>query len=318
MKWGTPVLGSADRLPSSEKARSELKQALAACRGAFLGVALMSGVINVLYLTGSFFMLEVYDRVIPSRSVPTLLGLGALALFLFAVQGALDVLRGRILVRIGASLDSAISSRVYDAIVRVALSAKSGDALQPSRDLDQVRGFLASGGPIALFDFPWMPLYLLICFMFHPWIGWAAVGGAVLLVIITFLTDRWTREPARAAMVQGGRRAALGEASRRNAEVLQAMGMARPMAARWEELNADFLAQQNRAADVSGGLGATSKVLRMILQSFVLGLGAYLVTQQQATGGIMIASAILVARALAPVELAIAQWRGFVAARQGG
>jgi ATP-binding cassette subfamily C protein len=219
-------------------------------------------------------------------------------------------------VRIGALLDKALSGRIYDALVRLSVGGRSGDALQPSRDLDQVRSFLSSGGPLALFDFPWMPLYLFICFMFHPWIGWAAVAGALVLVTLTYLTELWTRDPAKAAVLHGARRASLAEASRRNAEVLQSMGMARPMAERWRLVNDEFLADNNRAADVSGGLGSTSKILRMALQSFVLGLGAYLVTQQQATGGIMIASAILVSRALAPVELTIAHWKSFVSARQ--
>src|SRR3954454_8578227 len=150
-------------------ARSELAAALAACRHAFVGVALFSGVINVLSLTGSFFMLEVYDRGLPSRSVPTLIGLSVLALALFVFLGALDLLRSRILGRIGAFLDETMSGRVFGAVMRLPLRSRgAGDGLQPVRDLDQIRTFLASGGPSALFDLPWMPLYLAICFLFHP------------------------------------------------------------------------------------------------------------------------------------------------------
>ncbi|MFL5212652.1 MAG: ABC transporter transmembrane domain-containing protein, partial [Microvirga sp.] len=186
----------------------------------------MTGMINMLYLTGSFFMLEVYDRVLPSRSVPTLVGLAVIAFVLYAFQGVLDVLRGRVLVRIGASLDEALSGRVFDILVRLPHKARpAGDGLQPIRDLDQVRSFLSGLGPTALFDLPWMPLYIAICFLFHVWIGVAALLGAVLLIGVTLLTEFRTREPTRSAVMTGMARNALAEASRRNAEVLQAMGM---------------------------------------------------------------------------------------------
>jgi ATP-binding cassette subfamily C protein len=299
------------------RARSELNTVLASCRHAFVGIGLMSGMINLLYLTGSFFMLEIYDRVLPSRSVPTLVGLAVIAFVLYAFQGVLDLLRGRVLVRIGASLDEALNRRVFDLLVRLPLKTRTvGDGLQPVRDLDQVRAFLSSLGPAALFDLPWMPLYLGICFLFHFWIGVTALVGAIVLVAITLLTEMRTREPTRAASMTGQTRNALAEASRRNAEVLQAMGMGGRVAERWREANAKYMASQQRASDVAGGMGAISKVLRMALQSAVLGVGAYLVIEQQATAGIIIASSILTSRALAPVELAIANWRGFVAARQ--
>src|SRR3954451_11416810 len=152
---------------------SELSSALSACRSALLGIGLISGVINVLYLTGSFFMLEIYDRVLPSRSIPTLVGLAILAAVLYAFLGILDFLRSRILVRIGASLDEDLSPRVYDVLVRQPLHTRASDGLQCLRDLDQVRAFLSTG-PASFFDLPWMPLYLGICFLFHPWIGVAA------------------------------------------------------------------------------------------------------------------------------------------------
>jgi PrtD family type I secretion system ABC transporter len=299
------------------RAQAELKGVLASCRHAFVGIGMISGMINLLYLTGSFFMLEIYDRVLPSRSVPTLIGLAIIAFVLYAFQGLLDVLRGRILVRIGASLDESLNRRVFDLLVRLPLKTRTaGDGLQPVRDLDQVRAFLSSLGPTALFDLPWMPLYLGICFLFHFWIGITALVGAILLVGITLLTEFRTREPTRAAAMTGTARNALAEASRRNAEVLQAMGMGGRVAERWREANGKYMASQQRASDVAGGMGAVSKVLRMALQSGVLGVGAYLVIEQQATAGVIIASSILTSRALAPVELAIANWRGFVAARQ--
>jgi len=297
--------------------RSELGEALRACRGAFIGVGMMSCIINLLYLTGSIFMLEVYDRVLPSRSVPTLVGLIVIAAGLYMAQGVLDLIRGRILGRIGTALDEALNARVFDTVVRLplALGARS-EGLQPLRDLDNIRGFLGSMGPSAFFDLPWLPLYLAICFAFHVAIGVTALVGAIILVSLTLVTEYLSRQPARDAMGLAARRNDLAAASRRNAEVMVAMGMAARLNQRWGEANERYLAGNQNASDIAGGLGAIAKVLRMMLQSAVLGVGAYLVIHQEATAGIIIAGSILSARALAPVDLAIAHWRSFVAARQ--
>jgi ATP-binding cassette subfamily C protein len=297
--------------------RSELGEALRACRNAFIGVGIMSCMINLLYLTGSIFMLEIYDRVLPSRSVPTLVGLIILAGGLYIAQGILDLIRGRILVRIGTSLDEALSGRVFETVVRLPLVAGGrSEGLQPLRDLDNIRSFLSSMGPGAFFDLPWLPFYLAICFAFHFLIGMTALVGAIILVILTILTEFMTRKPAREAMGLAARRNDLAAASRRNAEVLVAMGMSGRLTKRWSVVNEDYLAGNQRTSDVAGGLGATAKVMRMTLQSAVLGVGAYLVIHQEATAGVIIAGSILAARALAPVDLAIAHWKGFVAARQ--
>ena len=297
--------------------RSELGDALRACRSAFIGVGAMSCMINLLYLTGSLFMLEVYDRVLPSRSVPTLVGLAILAGGLYMAQGVLDLIRGRILGRIGTSLDEALNASVFDTIVRLPLMVGArNEGLQPLRDLDNIRSFLSSMGPGALFDLPWLPFYLAICFAFHVMIGLTALVGAIILVSLTVLTEYLSRAPAREAMGLAARRNDLAATSRRNAEVLVAMGMAGRLTKRWGEANQNYLAGNQRASDVTGGLGAIAKVLRMTLQSAVLAVGAYLVIHQEATAGIIIAGSILSARALAPVDLAIAHWKGFVAARQ--
>jgi PrtD family type I secretion system ABC transporter len=303
-----------DRHP--EAAESELKTVLRACRSAFIGIALMTAFLNVLYLTGSFFMLLIYDRVLPSHSVPTLVGLAILAAILYAFQAFLEVIRGRGLVRIGAWFDEALSYRTYDVLTRLPLKARLANGLQPLNDLDQLRGFLSGVGPTAIFDLPWMPLYLAICFAFHLWIGTAALASAVLLISITLLTEALTRRPVKTAATYAAKRIALAEVSRRNAEVLQAMGMANGVGAKWLEVNAKYMRAQHSTSDVVGGLGAISRVTRLIVQSGMLGLGAYLVINQQATLGVIIAAAILTSRALAPIEQAIAHWRGFVAARQ--
>ena len=297
--------------------RSELGDALRTCRNAFIGVGVMSCAINVLYLTGSIFMLEVYDRVLPSRSVPTLIGLAILAGGMYLAQGILDLIRGRILGRIGTALDEILNRRVFDAMVRLPLiMGARNEGLQPLRDLDAVRSFLSGMGPGAFFDLPWLPFYLAICFAFHFMIGVTALVGAIILVGLTLATEYMSREPAQQATGLAARRNDLAATSRRNAEVVVAMGMSERLTSRWSAANEKYLAGHQRASDVAGGLGAISKVLRMTLQSAVLGVGAYLVIHQEATAGVIIAGSILSARALAPVDLAIAHWRSFVAARQ--
>jgi PrtD family type I secretion system ABC transporter len=301
---------------SSKSSGSPIAAALSACRSAFIIVAALTCLINVLMLTGSMFMLQVYDRVLPSRSVPTLVALGALAVGLFAFQGFLDMARARILVRIGSFLDEQLSPRIYDAVARLPLKIQSkADGMQPIRDLDQIRSFLSGLGPTSLFDLPWIPLYLGICFVFHFWIGITALAGALVLVSLTLWTEMLTRAPTRATAEAGANRLNIAEVTRRNAEVLQAMGMRSQLAAAWRNANAKYVVSSQSVADVAGGLGALSRILRMMLQSAVLGVGAYLAINQEATAGIIIASSILVSRALAPVELAIANWKGFVGAR---
>ncbi|QIG52425.1 hypothetical protein G5V57_10700 [Nordella sp. HKS 07] len=262
----------------------------------------MSGAVNILALTGSFFMLQVYDRVVPGRSVPTLMGLVLLAGLLFAFQGVLELLRSRLLVRIGIALDAKMSGQVYSVVMRLPLRSKvSGDGLQSLRDLDQVRSFLSCAGPTALFDLPWMPLYVGICFLFHFWIGITALAGAIVLFSLTLLTELRTKEPTKAAGKYAASRSALAEATRRNAEAMQAMGFGSRIADRWSDVNQEYLTAHANASDVAGSLGTISKIIRLALQSGMLAIGAYLVIHQEATGGIMIASSIITSRALAPI-----------------
>jgi PrtD family type I secretion system ABC transporter len=294
---------------------SAVRKAVLACWAGFLSVALLSATVNVLMLTGSFFMLEVYDRVLPSRNIPTLVGLSLIAAVLFLFQAGIDMIRSRIMVRIGTFLDGALGERVYRAALKLRVSGQT-TVSQPSRDLDQVRAFFQSGGPVAFCDLPWIPLYSGLCFLFHPWIGFAVFVGALVLVVPTTLTEIFTRYSSKRLTQLSTRRHILAEASTRHAEVLLATGMQRTLSDRWRDLNHDLVREQQRTSDVSGGFGAVSKSLRMMLQSSVLALGAYLVIQGEATAGIIIASSILSARALAPVEMTIQHWKGFVSARQ--
>ena len=280
-------------------------------------IALISGVVNLLALTAPMFMLQVYDRVLASRSISTLVLLAILAVILYAFQSALDILRARALLRVGEWFDSRFSGRVHEAVVRLPLLTRlPGDGLQPLRDLDNVRGFLSGQGPTALFDLPWMPLYLAICFAFHFWLGMTALVGAAVLASITLLTNALSRESIRATMEHNMARNALMEAGRRNAEIVRALGLDEHLAARWQEVNDAYLAANRKVGDVTGGLGGVSKALRIMLQSAILAVGAYLVIQQETSAGVMIAASIMMGRALAPVDLAIASWKPFLMARQ--
>ena len=285
-------------------------------RRVLFGVFVFSVIINILYLTGSLFMLQVYDRVIPSRNLPTLTGLLTLVAGLYIFQALLDVVRGRIFVRLARSFDQAVSAPVFNALVMYPLVApRIGDGLQPIRDVATVRSFLSGGGPIILFDLPWLPFFLAICFMFHFLIGLVATIGAIVLLIIAVASEVLTRGPVKEGAIFNSRQLGLAGAAHRNAEALLSMGMMTNVRERWLAANDEQATMQTRSADVVGGLGATSKALRFLLQSAVLAVGAYLVINQQATGGIIIASSILTARALAPVELVIGQWKGALAAR---
>jgi ATP-binding cassette subfamily C protein len=297
--------------------RSELSAALESCRSALSGVALFTALLNVLYLTGSFFMLQIYDRVLPSRSVPTLVALCILAAALYGFQAVLDVARNRVLTRIAGGFVEQLDRRIYDLVVRLPLRAPGRRQFEPARDLEQVRSFMAGGGPAALFDLPWLPLYLAICYLFHPLIGLTATVGAVILVGFTALTEFKVRRPTLEAAALSAQRSQLVETSHGNAEVLHAMGMVGRFADLWSANTRQYTAAQQRAADVTGGLGGLSRAFRMMLQSAVLAVGAWLVIHQQATAGIIIAGSILSSRALAPIEVVISQWRVFVGARQG-
>lgn len=318
--WADKVFSRKPRQRTTyEEQMSGIGAFLKSCRQVFWALGAFSGLSNILMLTSSFFMLQVYDRVLPGRSIPTLAALLLLAVILYAFQSGLDLVRSRISVRVGRYLDERLGLRVFEAVVCMPLKVRGdGDGLQPLRDLDQVRSFLSGGGPMALFDLPWMPVYLGICFLFHFWIGLTALVGAIVLVAVTFLTETRTRGPSKAYSRLAVARNALATEGRRNAEVLQAMGMRRQAALRWQEINWKYLAAHEHASDIGSGLGGLSKLFRSILQSLVLSVGAVLVINQESTAGIIIAGSILTARALAPVEIAIANWKGFVSARQSG
>ena len=298
------------------KEKQSVRQALRKRSGMLVGVAVFSGVINLLALTGAIYMLQVYDRVIPSRSIPTLIGLTILLVLLFVANGALDLVRSRIMSRVGLGVDEALRDDVFSAMQTVSLQSRGeGDGLQPVRDLDRVRSFLSGMGPAALFDLPWIPIYLVLIFMLHPSMGWFAVGGALLLVVVTIATEMLSKAPSLRSAQSGSARLAVAGLSARNAEVSRAMGMGPNLLGRWRDLTDRHLDDQIKASDAVGGMGVTSKALRLLLQSGILGLGAYLVVIGEVSAGVIIAGSIVMSRALAPIETVIQHWRGFVDAR---
>ena len=281
-------------------------------------VAVFSGVVNLLTLSGSLYMLQVYVSVLPSRNVATLLGLSAIVLFAYVLQGFFEAARARMLARVATLFDVGLQKPIHLAIATLPLrGAKPMVAQQPLRDLDQIRTFLSGMGPTAFLDMPWIPIFLIALFIFHPVIGMVAVLGAASIVAITLLTEHSSKDAAKAAMDGSAQRQVMADATRQNAEVVRALGMTGRFTARWSDANERYLQQSVQVGDVYANLGSIAKVLRYILQSAILGIGAYLVVIEQASGGIMIASSIMMGRALAPVEVALANWKQLVAARQG-
>ena len=291
--------------------------ALAEARRRLVSVAAISGAINLLMLSGSIYMLQVYDRVIPSRNLSTLFGLSIIVLAAYLLQGYLDAVRTRMLARIAGLFDAALQEPIYGTLVDLPLrGAPLAAAHQPMRDLDLVRAFLSGMGPTAFLDMPWLPIFVIVLFLFHPVIGFAAMLGAALIVSTTLLAEHRSRVPAKAAIDRASRRAALADAVRRNAEAIHALGMRGRFMNAWCRLNESHIAETTRMRDVEADIGAAAKMLRYVLQSAVLGIGAALVVGEQASGGIMIASSIMMGRALAPIEIVLGTWKQLISARE--
>jgi PrtD family type I secretion system ABC transporter len=278
-------------------------------------VVFLSFGVNILMFTGPLYMLQVYDRVLASRSLPTLVVLSGLLIFLLAFQGFLDTIRSRIVVRVASLLDEYLAGPVARAVMIIGQVRRDASATAPLRDLDQVRAFLAGQGPISMVDLPWLPIFVLACWLIHPWLGWLALAGAALLFGITLTMELVSRRPGKALADAAVPRLQLMEQARRN-ESIMAMGMAGSIERRFVQRNNKYIDAMRSSADVTNGFGNLTKALRFFLQSAALGLGAWLVIRHELTPGGMIAASILLGRALAPVETAIANWRNFVAARE--
>ncbi|MCC6890674.1 MAG: type I secretion system permease/ATPase [Hyphomicrobiales bacterium] len=295
----------------------QIRSSLAMLARVMPAVGIISAVVNVLALTGSLYMLQVYDRVLTSRSLQTLVLLSVLTVGLFLFQGALETIRGMIFLRLGSRLDRRLSPLAHRAVMQMPLlGQKPNGSLQPIQDVDTIRSFLQGQGPIAIFDIPWMPIYIGVVFLLHPLLGWVTLIGAAILLALTLITEMLVQKPAQTAVAASRERSSIAESSQRNSEVLHAMGFAERFHNRFLDANVSHLAAQERLSKIVGGLSVASKIFRVMLQSALLGLGAYLALRNEMTIGAIIACSITASRALAPIEIAIAHWRGFVAARQ--
>ncbi len=277
----------------------------------------LSGIINILALTGAFYMLQIYDRALASGSISTLVALSALAIGLYLFQGIFDILRSQILVRLGARLDERLAPLAHKVVIDMPRYGYStAEATERGRDVDTLRGFLASPGLIALFDLPFMPIYLVFVWLLHPMLGLLTIGGAVVLGLLTLATELLTRRHAKEMLRSAVLRNAVIDSNARNSDIMHSMGITGRAIDRFERANRRHLETQTKTSDISGTFAGLSKVLRMMLQSAILGLGAYLTIKGELSAGSIIASSIVTARALAPVDQAIAQWKGMVAARR--
>lgn len=277
-----------------------------------------SCVLNVLLLGGSLYMMLVYDSVLPSRSVSTLFGLLVLILLVYAFQGFFDQMRAAMLADVANGVDTALSRKVQTAISDMAQRGERlpGDGLGPMRDLEHIRGFIATG-VATMIDLPWMILFLATLFLLHVWLGLTTLIGAIILFALTLVANGVTRAPSQRLAQAAAHRNNLASANLRHVDLLTAMGMREKMQDRWYQVDQYHGSMQSRLNQVVTGLGGLSKILRLALQSIILTVGALLVIDGKATGGIIFASSILSGRALAPVDHMIANWRGFISARDG-
>ncbi|MCE8508637.1 type I secretion system permease/ATPase [Ruegeria pomeroyi] len=287
----------------------ELRAARRQSRGLYWFVALFSFFANLLMLTGPLYMLQVYDRVLGSRSEQTLVALSLLVVFLYGVMGILDYTRGRVMSRAGARFQEMLDQRVFDAMVRRSAVAQDPVAQTGLADLESVQRFIASPVAMAIFDMPWTPIFLFAIAIFHPWLGLLAVVGGALLIAITGFNQLFSRKPALHAAIANNRASKMGDEIRTEAETIQSMGMRGAAFGRWRKARLASLNDGLTAGDVMGRFSTLTKTLRLFLQSAMLGLGAYLVLQGEVTPGAMIAASILMGRALAPVEMMVNQWQ---------
>jgi ATP-binding cassette subfamily C protein len=301
-----------------KRGRDELDASRRDMRGLLVGAFVFSVFVNALMLTGPLYMLQVYDRVLGSRSEPTLWALTGLMAFLFLVMGVLDYTRGRIMARVGARMQERLDRRVFSAALR-RMQQVPGDplALAAQRDLEAVQRLWASPVLIAVFDIPFSPMFVAAIFVFHPFMGWLAVFGGVFLVVITLLNQWMTREPLRRSNAATLRGEMMSDAIKQEAEAVQALGMTNAAFDRWQVARKMALVQSIGASDLGGVFGTISKTFRQFLQSAMLGLGAYLVLQNEMGAGAMITGSILLGRALQPIEVAIGQWALVTRAQEG-
>jgi ATP-binding cassette subfamily C protein len=296
----------------------ELRAALAESRTAFIAIGIFSFFVNLLVLTGSFYSLQVYDRVLTSRSEPTLVVLTILLIMLYVIMGILDHARGRISARIGARFQANLERRVFRVVIdRTMLSSQGINTTTAMRDLDSVQRALSSPAAFAIFDIPWTPVFVVIIFIFHPYMGILGIVGGLILVSLTWLNQNGTKGDQEKAMNASRLSEEMTATLQREADTVRALGMRSSTATRWESLREDALVANIHYSDNNGFFSITSKTFRIFLQSAILGMGAWLAIQGHITSGAMLASSIIIGRALSPIETMIAQWSLIQRALQG-
>jgi ATP-binding cassette subfamily C protein len=294
---------------------SALRAGLLAIRPTIATAVVFSLFINLLLFVSPLYMLQVYDRVLSTRSDSTLIVITVIAALLLMVYAALEMLRSHVLVRAGLQFDQVTASEAFNAIHRGLLRRPGGALVQGLRDVDTLREFLTGSGLIAFCDAPWFPVFVFAAFLLHPWFGWMAIIGSVVIWSLTLANELLTRKDlteASIASIEAGQRATI---TFRNVEVLQAMGMLGALRSRWLGMHDSHLGWQARASDRAGTLMAATKFFRMFLQIIILGTGGYLAVEREISPGAIVAASILVGRALQPMELAVGSWKGFIAAR---
>ena len=299
-----------------QKPRGEILSVLKASRGALGSAMFFSSIVNMLMLSGSIFMLQVYDRVLPSGSVPTLVALVLIVTLVYVFYGILDFVRNRIMVRIGRRIEESLRHRVFDAVAQLALRRSGNSGSQPVQDLSTIRQYLGGQGPLAYMDMPFVPIFLLVCFLLHWMLGVVAAVSAIIIFVLAVLTDRATQAPMIKANQALSKANLMTEEARRNAEALHSLGMKGAMRDKWANVQHEALDFQTRANDAGGKYSMLSKVFRMVVQSGMLAVGAYLAIKHEISSGSIIASSIIMGRALAPVEQAVGSWQQFVGFRK--
>ena len=296
--------------------RTVIRDALIACRQSFVAVAVFSAVANVLMLTPAFFMLNIYDKAVANNSLSTLWVLSFLAIFLFIVLGAMEALRSRVLVAISSRLDQLLAGELHKITFETATRVGSHRlGTQPLTDLNSLRHFLTGTAVFAIFDAPWLPIYLFVLFLFHPLLGWLGVFAAFLLLAIAVINQRKVDPPLEVANDLSIANNSATQRALRNSDAVAAMGMLPVIQAQWRERQDNLLSFQEKASNTAGIFNAITKTLRLAVQSAAIAAGAFLVLRQEISPGMLIAGSILVGRALQPVELAVGAWKGFSEAK---
>jgi PrtD family type I secretion system ABC transporter len=316
LQWFAPSQGGEPMQQRRDIKPNTALIAFKGCRAGFISAAIFSGIINILMLTGPLFMLQIYDRVLASGSVPTLAALSLVVLLLYMFYAFLDVIRSRVLIRLGRRVEEQLREPVFDAVADHALRKSRGVGAQPLTDLQTLRSFATGQGALAFFDLPWVPIYLGVIFLMHWWLGVASAVAAATIFVLALASELRTRRPTIEAVEATVKAASISDEVRRHAEAMHALGMRPAIRQRWSAIQQQALDHNTHASDTGGTLGGLSRMFRLVIQSGILALGALLALQGEITPGAMIAASIIMSRALAPVEQAVANWQQFLSARR--